>query len=236
MTKKIQYIYDNACLCVCLFVGVFVCPHKSAPQPRTMKTIFACLSVTKNDHFLMGIPCEWRKRVCDKKWALSSFVKVESEWKKTMLYSQSELSVVGTKWEVENTLKCTHITISWPHLSSSYNPLLQRERRPTSESRRYKHQKTAILTENRNRDWYQKKNKSLETRPSCAWHVGPHALERVIICSMIWLGESSGFRKYRTLLVFQSLSWRLRLCHCHCLCLCHRLCLSLYLCFFAIIE
>ena len=36
-----------------------------------------------------------------------------------------------------------------------------RERRPTSESRRYKHQKTAILTENSNRDQYHK-NRSLE--------------------------------------------------------------------------
>ena len=37
-----------------------------------------------------------------------------------------------------------------------------RERRPTSESRRYKHQQRAILTENSNRGQYQKKNRSLE--------------------------------------------------------------------------
>ena len=39
--------------------------------------------------------------------------------------------------------------------------------------------------------------------------------------------ESSGFRKYSTLVVFQLFYWRLCLCLCHCLCLCLCLCICI---------
>ena len=53
----------------------------SANQPKTMKTIGVCLFVTKNEHFFMGTPCQWRKSVCDEKWALFHFVSVCLSWK-----------------------------------------------------------------------------------------------------------------------------------------------------------